>query len=134
MKEGEERITELEAANAVLTVERDGYKTKVDEAAQAKTKAEAQAAIKEAVDKAELPDAAKARLMETFKDDVSADRIADAIQAEVDYIAKLGEAGKVKGMGPSKSNPEKDTEELKEAFKGLRPEFTDGQIDVAVRG
>ena len=132
--ENEDRITELETANATLTTERDDLKTQVEEAAQAKAKAEAQAAIKEAVDKAELPDAAKERLAERFKDAVSAEGIEEAIQAEVDYIAKLAEAGKVKGMGPSKVDPEKATEALKESFKRLNPEWTDEQIATAVRG
>ena len=113
----EARVTELEGQIDTLTTERDGLKTKMDEAVKEKAKAEAQATIKEAVDKAELPDAAKERLIERFKDAESAEGIEEAIKSEVDYIAKLSEAGKVKGLGVTKSDPEKDKKALKESFK-----------------
>ena len=132
--EDKERITELEGQIETLTAERDDLKTKMQEAEKEKAKAEAQAIIKEAVDKAELPDAAKERLIERFKDAESAEGIEEAIQSEVDYIAKLSEAGKVKGMGASKTDPEKDKEALKESFKKLHPEWTDDQIETAVTG
>jgi len=130
----EERITELEGQIETLTTERDDLKTKAQEAEKAKVKAEAQAAIKEAVDKAELPDAAKEQLLERFKDAESAEGIEEAIQSEKDYIAKLAEAGKVKGMGASKSDPEKDREALKESFKKLHPEWGDAELETAVTG
>ncbi len=132
--ESEERITELEGQNATLTAERDTLKTTIEEADKDKAKAEAQATIKEAVDKAELPDAAKAVLLTRFEAAESADGIAEAIQAEKDYISKLSEAGKVKGLGPTKTNPEKDTEALKESFRTMHPEWTDEQIEIAVTG
>jgi len=113
----EERITDLEGQIGTLTIERDDLKIKAEEAVREKAKAEAQATIKEAVDKAELPQAAKERLTERFKDAETADGIAEAIQSEVDYIARLSEAGKVKGFGGSKPNTEKDKAALKESFK-----------------
>ncbi|GAH16106.1 unnamed protein product, partial [marine sediment metagenome] len=91
----EQRVTELEGQIETLTTERDDLKTKMAEAEKAKVKAEAQAVIKEAVDKAELPDAAKERLTERFKDAETAEGIEEAIKSEIDYIAKLSEAGKV---------------------------------------
>ena len=115
--ESEERITELEGQITTLTKERDDLKEAALQAEKDKAKAEAQATIKEAVDKAELPDAAKERLTERFKDAESADGIEEAIQSEKDYIAKLAEAGKVKGLGQTKTDPEKDKEALKESFK-----------------
>jgi len=115
--EDQERITELEAELETKTKELDALKEAAEKAEKDKVKAEAQATVKEAVDKAELPDAAKERLVERFKDAESADGIAEAIQSEVDYIAKLSEAGKVKGMGPTKVDTEKDKEALKESFK-----------------
>ncbi|GAH81096.1 unnamed protein product, partial [marine sediment metagenome] len=130
----EERVTELEGQITDLTTERDDLKTKITEAEKEKAKAEAQATIKEAVDKAELPNAAKERLIERFKDAESADGIVEAIQSEVDYIAKLSEAGKVKGFGGSQPNAEKDREALKESFKRMHPEWTDAQIETAVSG
>ncbi len=132
--ENEEKIRELEGQIETLTTELTGLKTKMAEAEKAKAKAEAQATIKEAVDKAELPDAAKVRLIERFKDSESADGIAEAIQSEVDYIAKLSEAGKVKGLGATKRNPEADAKALKESYKTLHPEWTDAQLDTAVAG
>ena len=130
----EERITELEGQIETLTTERDNLKTQMQEAEKAKAKAEAQAAIKEAVDKAELPDAAKERLLERFKDAESADGIEEAITAEVDYIAKLAEAGKVKGLGPSGPASEEEKKALRESFKKMHPEWTDAQLDTAVEG
>ena len=132
--ENEERVKELEGQIETLTTERDGLKEAAEKAEKDKAKAEAQAIIKEAVDKAELPDAAKERLIERFKDAESAEGIEEAIQSEVDYIAKLSEAGKVKGLGGSTPDPEKDKEALTESFKRLHPEWTEDQVKIAVEG
>ena len=132
--ENEEKITELEGQITTLTTERDALKEAAEKAEKDKAKAEAQAAIKEAVDKAELPDAAKERLIERFKDAESADGITEAIQSEVDYIAKLSEAGKVKGLGVTKVDSDKDHEALKESFKRANPDWTDEQLELAVSG
>ena len=115
--DNEERIKELEGQIETLTTERDGLKEAADAAEKGKAKAEAQATIKEAVDKAELPTAAKERLIERFKDAESAEGIVEAVQSEKDYIAKLSEAGKVKGLGATNVSSEKDKEALKESFK-----------------
>jgi len=56
-------------------------------------------------------------MIERFKDAESADGIEEAIQSEVDYIAKLSEAGKVKGFGQTQAESDKDKEGLKESFK-----------------
>ena len=124
--------TEIEA----LTTERDSLKEANEKVVKEAAKAEAQAAIKEAVDKAELPEAAKERLIERYKDAETADGIVEAIQSEVDYIAKLSEAGKVKGLGSSKEIPdaEKAKEALKEACKALNPDYTDAQVETFVTG
>ena len=132
--DNEERIKELEGQIETLTTERDNLKTQAQEAEKAKVKAEAQATIKEAVDKAELPDAAKERLLERFKDAETADGIEEAITAEVDYIAKLAEAGKVKGLGPAGPASKEEKEALRESFKKLHPDYTDAQLDTAVEG
>jgi len=132
--ENEEKITELEGQISTLTTERDALKEAAEQAEKDKAKAEAQATIKEAVDKAELPDAAKERLVERFKDAESADGIAEAIQSEVDYIAKLSEAGKVKGLGETKVDPEKGKEALKESVKRMHPEYTDAQVETFISG
>ncbi len=130
--ESEARITELEGQNTTLTTELETLKSKVSEAEKDKAIAEAQAVIKEAVDKAELPEAAKERLIERFKDAESADGITEAIQSEVDYIAKLSEAGKVKGLGPTKTNTEADHKALVESFKGLG--MSDEEAETATKG
>ena len=132
--ENEEKITELEGQITTLTKERDDLKEAALKAEKDKLVAEAQATIKEAVDKAELPEAAKEVLIKRFATAESADGIDEAIQAEVDYIAKLTEAGKVKGLGATKSDPAKDKEALKESFRKMHPEWTDEQIETAVTG
>ncbi len=132
--ENEERITELEGQIATLTTERDALKEAAEKAVKDAAKAEAQATIKEAVDKAELPDAAKQRLIERFKDAETADGIAEAITAEADYIARLAEAGKVKGLGPSGPASDEDKKALRESFKKLHPDWPDEQIETAVAG
>ncbi len=130
--EDKERITELEGQNETLTTENTSLKDKITEADKEKAKAEAQATIKEAVEKAELPVAAKEVLIKRFENAESADGIEEAIQSEVDYIAKLSESVRVRGLGPSKPDTEKDREALKESFKKLHPEWTDEQLETAV--
>ena len=130
--DNEERIKELEGNIETLTTERDSLKEAALKAEKDKAKAEAQAVIKEAVDKAELPGAAKERLIERFKDAESADAIEEAIKSEVNYIAKLSEAGKVKGFGGSTPSPEKDKEALKESFKRLG--MSDNEAETAAVG
>ncbi len=134
MSEQEDKIKELETNVETLTKERDGLKTKITEAAKAKAMADAQAVIKEAVGKAELPDAAKVRLVERFKEAEKADGISEAIKAEVDYITALKGSGKVKDLGGTKPDAEKDRKELKESFKRMHPEWTDTQLAEAVHG
>jgi len=132
--ENEERITELEGQVETLTTERDDLKNQITEAEKAKAKAEAQATIKEAVDEAELPDAAKERIKKRFEEAESADGIEEAIQTEKEYIAALTESGKVKNLGPSKEATEKDTEALKESLKRANPDWSEETLEIAVRG
>ena len=40
----------------------------------------------------------------------------------------------MKGLGPTKADPEKGKEDLKESFKKLNPDWTDEQIETAVAG
>jgi hypothetical protein len=118
VSEQEDRIKDLEGQVETLTTQNTELKTKAEEADKEKAKAEAQAIIKEAVQKAELPDAAKTRLLEQFKDAETADSIEEAVKAEQTYIATLSEAGKVKGLGPEKEkNTENSHAALVESFK-----------------
>jgi len=128
----EDKVKELEGAVESITKERDELKTKISEAEKEKAKAEASAIVKEAVEKAELPVAAKERILERFKDSESADGIEEAIKAEKDYIAKLTESDKVKNLGPSKTDPVKTKEELKESFKRLG--MSDKEAEIAANG
>ena len=133
--DNEERIKELEGQNETLTTENTSLKDKITEAEKAQAKATAQASIKEAVDAAEnLPQAAKDRLIERYKDAETADGITEAIQAEVDYIAQLSESGRVKGLGATTVNPEKDKEALRESVKRANPEYTDEQVELYISG
>ena len=100
--------------------------------AEAKAKAEAQASIKEAIDAAELPDAAKEMLVKRFAEATTAEGIAEAIQAEVDYIAKLAESGKVRNLGMTLPSDEKSTKALREAVKTANPEWSDEMVETFV--
>ena len=131
LMEDKDKIVELESQNETLTTENTTLKDKITEGEKATAKAEAQAVIKEAVDQAELPDAAKEVLILRFKDAETADGITEAIRAEVDYIAKLSESVKVKGMGPSQPATEADKKTLRESIKRANPEYTDGQLEIA---
>lgn len=128
----EDKVKELEGQNAALTQENTDLKAKLTEADKAKAKAEAQAKIKEAVGKAELPDAAKTKLQERFKESETDDGILEAVKAEGDYIAALADAGKVKGLGPSKENTEADHKALIESFK--RTGMNDKEAEIAAKG
>jgi len=130
--ENEKKIEDLEGQITTLTTERDQLKETADKAEKDKAKADAQATIKEAVDKAELPVAAKEKLIERFKDAEAAEGIAEAIQSEIDYIAKLSESVKVKGLGATKVDPEKDHKALVESFKGMG--MNDEDAETAAKG
>lgn len=117
--EMEEKVKELEGQITTLTTERDELKTKMEEAAKAQKKAEAKSLIDEAVGKSELPEAAKSRILEKFKDVESADGIEEAIKSEKDYIAAIQESGKVKGLGKTEVNTVESHKALVESFRKL---------------
>ncbi len=128
----EDEVKTLKESNEALTTKNKELTDKLAEADKAKVKAEAQAKIKEAIDKAQLPDAAKARLTEQFKEATTVDGVDTAIKAETDYIAKLTEQGKVKNLGGQKPDPVKAQADLKESFK--RTGMTDAQAEIAAKG
>ena len=129
----EEKITELEGQITTLTKERDGLQAKFTEAEKAQRKAEAKSEIDKAVGKSELPEPARVRLLEKFKDAETADGLEDAIKSEKDYVASLLEAGKVKGMG-GHTDTKAGKEALKESFKRMHPEYSEDQLETAVEG
>jgi len=132
--EQEEKITVLEGQITTLTTERDGLKTKITESEKAQRKAEAKSVIDKAVSESELPMPSKARLIERFKDAETGEGIAEAVKSEKDYVSALAEAGKVKGMGTTTVNPEKDQAALRESWKKMHPEWSDKQLETAVSG
>jgi len=134
LMEDKEKITELEATVTTLTTENDGLKATAAKEAEEKAKAEAQATIKEAIEKAELPQASKDVLLARFADAKTAEGIEEAITSEIDYIAKLSEAGKVKKLGVTQPDAEKSQAALRESFKKAHPEWTDEQLETAVTG
>ncbi len=139
VKEAMDATKELEDVKSELverTTERDALQIKLDEGEKAKEKAEAQTAIKDAVDKSDLPEAAKTRVIKQLEDETTADGVEEAIKDQADYIAELNEAGKVKNLGKP---PEEDAGEAgkaayKEALRRQHPEWDDARLDQAVAG
>jgi len=115
--ENEERITELEKEVTTVTAERDDARTELAGSQKAQRIAEAKSAIDEAIGKSDLPEKAKERLAERFKEAESADGLDEAVQTEKDYVAALTEGSKVKGLGPSATDAKAAKDALKESFK-----------------
>ncbi|MCJ7829322.1 MAG: ChaB family protein [Dehalococcoidia bacterium] len=132
--ETEEEIKELKEANATLTQENTNLKTEKETAEKAKLLAETKATVEAAVAKAVLPEPAKTRILERFKDAVSTDGLEEAIKAEQAYIAAITEAGKVKGLGGGSPDPEAGHKALVESFGKANPKWTPEQCEIAARG
>jgi cation transport regulator ChaB len=130
----ETEIKTLQETNETLTKERDDLKAEKESAVKAKLIAETKAIIEEAIGKAELPEAAKARILERFKDAEKSDGLVEAIKAEQDYIAAITESGKVKGMGGGSPDIKANKDALKESWKRMHPEWTEAQLETAIRG
>ncbi len=130
----EKQVEELTEKLATITGDLETAKTALEEASAEKAKAEAKSAIDEAIAAAELPDPSKRQLTARFANAETADGIEEAVKAEIKYVAELSEAGKVKGMGPKA--PEGDgpsPDELKESFRGLYPNASDGELENLVK-
>lgn len=130
----EEELKDTKEQLETVTQERDEAVTKLSDAEKAQRIAEAKSIIDDAIGKSELPEKAKERLTEKFKDAESADGITEAITAETEYVNSLKEASKPKDLGGSQPNPEDTKKALRESFKKLHPEWTDEQLDEAVKG
>jgi len=111
--ESEQEIKTLKESIEALTRTNTELQAKITEAEQGKAKIEAQTLITEAISKSALPEAAKARLTEQFKESLTSDTIEAAIKSETDYLAKLAESGKVKGLGHTTPDTSKMTPEQK---------------------
>jgi hypothetical protein len=130
LAEQEDKIKALESTNEALTKENTDLKTQKEAGEKAQRIAEAKSKIDEALGKSELPEPAKARILEKFKDSETVDSLEEAIKAEKDYIAAITESGKVKGMGKkAEGDPKASRDALKESVKAMHPEYTDGQIE-----
>lgn len=132
MQEVEERVKELETQVETLTGERDTAQSQLEEEQKARRIAEAKSVIDEALGKSELPEAARLRLVEKFKESESAEGIEEAIKVEKDYVDTLIETGKVKNLGGTKPEPQKDFEQLKQTF--IEAGLTEEQAEIAARG
>jgi cation transport regulator len=130
--EVEEKLKESNATIETLTAERDVLKGKVEQAEKDKLVAATQAKVTEALGKAELPDAAKTRIAQRFANAASDEGLAEAIKAEVDYIAAIRESGKVKGFGDTVADPKKAHEALIESFIALG--LSKEQAEIAAKG
>ena len=125
----------LKESNATLTAENESLKTEKATAEKASRIAETKALVDKALSEADLPEPAKAKILERFKDAEKADGLTEAIEAEKTYIAKVTEAGKVKGMGGGGDpDPAVAHKALVESWKGLHPEWTEAQIETAIKG
>ncbi|MBT9132658.1 MAG: hypothetical protein DDT33_01185 [Firmicutes bacterium] len=130
----EQKVKDLESQIAGLITERDTLKTQITETEKAKAIAETRVSLDEALNKSELPEPTKARILERFKEAQSVGGLDEAIKSEREYIAQLTEAGKVKNMGGSQPDTEADKKALRESFKKLHPEWSETQINIAVEG
>jgi len=131
--ETEERITELEGIVETITKERDEAKSGLEEAGKKQRIAEARVVIDDGIGKAELPEAAKSRLLKGFTGRESAEGLTEAIKEEADYVASLTEKGKVKGMGGKTEVTTEDSHKaLVEAFK--RAGLDDKGAEIAASG
>ena len=132
MSEQDDKIKELETENERLTKDNGDMKESIEAAEKAGRIAEAEKLVKAALEEAELPAAAKKRISEKFAESETADGIAEAIQAEKDYIAELSESVKVKDLGPTKEDAEKNHAALTESFKGMG--MSDEEAETAAAG
>ena len=134
--EATKEIEDLTKQVDTLTTENGELKTTIEEAEKEKAKAEAQATIKDAVDKAELPEAAKTRLVERFAEATTDEGLEAAIKAEAEYIRELTDAGKVKGLGgvTPEAEAEAGTTAYRESLERTHPNWTEKELDIAVAG
>ncbi len=118
-----------EADHAKVLKENQDMKVELDRLREAQILTEAKGIVVKALEKSALPEITKTRLTESIpklakvKDgrlDEAAfsEAVTAAIKTETDYVAKLTESGKVKGMGGSGgSGAPAEGSKLKEAFK-----------------
>jgi len=102
-------------------------KVELDRLREAQVIQEAGKIVAKALEKSTLPEITKTRLLESvpklarmkdgkFDEAAFNTAVTEAVKTETDYVAKLTESGKVKGMGGSAGSSDKDTAKLKESW------------------
>jgi len=123
-----EATTTKEADHAKVLKENQDMKVELDRLREAQVIQEAGKIVVKALEKSTLPEITKTRLIETvpklarMKDgklDETAftTAVTEAIKTETDYVAKLTESGKVRGMGSGSGKSSDKGSALKESFK-----------------
>ncbi|PKG31282.1 hypothetical protein, partial [Methanoregula sp.] len=147
-----ESAKQKEAEHKQVLKENQDMKIELDRLREAQVIQEAGKIVAKALEKSALPAITKARLIETvpklarmkdgkFDEAAFTEAVTTAIKTETDYVAKLTESGKVKGMGGSGgSGTPSDGTKLKEAFKqqylreGLTVEQAELKATIAAAG
>lgn len=133
----EVKMAELEQVQKELDTTKAALKEATDQLTaekSARAKADAKANIDKAIAEAKLPEVSKARIADQFKDAESDKGLAEAIKKEQDYLASLNEAGAVKGMGPTKPDPEASKKALRESVKAANPTWSEKMVDDFIGG
>jgi len=147
LREVKESLAAAEKENERLKGELEAAQTKMKESEGKLAeyqKKEAQVEVQKEVDtilESEkykgMPEETKRRVKAQFAESTSKEGIAEAVEEERLYLVELSKGGVVKDLGasgPPDADPEKVEAELRESFKRLHPEYTDEQLEVAVRG
>ena len=106
----DDEIRELQEAKEKLEAEKESLLTEVGRLQEAETFRAAEKIVREKVGASELPEITKTRLIESLAkkpivtdgkldEEKFSQYVDEAIKSETEYVAKLTESGKVKGMG-----------------------------------
>ncbi len=120
---------ELKEAQDKLKVEQE----KVAESEKATKIAEAKEHLTGLLKKSKLPDVAKERLTEQFKDSEGTDGMEKAIEDEGKYLAKVA-PGKVKGLGESGGGGDYKPDMKKRTERFQKMGLTEAEAKVAAEG
>lgn len=123
MKTLEQQLTEYKEANTKLEAENTNLQAKLTESETKNQKIAVASELKNLLAESKLPEPAKLRITDRFKDALKMDGIKEAITAEVDYIKQVGGNAAVvpvrKNLGAQHNDGAVDT---READKGKSPE------------
>jgi hypothetical protein len=129
LQKAQEALTASEAKVATLTTANEAMSTELGSLRESVALSEARVLVGAEVNKAELPEITKARLIETLvksarlgddgKLDAAAltESVTETITSEADYVAKLTESGKVRDQGKTKAATSDDAQaKLEESY------------------